>query len=193
VRPPPLRLTLRRFTPNAGPGLVDPAPLTGGPDVARRARTHRLDAIGVASVARAASFFYLGVLAALVLGIGAAWLLVSRLGAVSGFERFMQSMGFQEFRVLSGDVIVGASLIAAAVVTSWVVLSVAAAGLYNAIALPWGGVHVTLTALDEDDLPQRSGNGSDATGHNGSSNGNGNGNGNGSSRRRRWDLPNVSD
>jgi hypothetical protein len=121
-----------------------------GGAAARGAQRHRLDAIGVWSVARVALLFYLGVLAAIVLGVCAAWFAASQVGAVSGFEEFMQSMGFGDFRLLSWNVILGVSMIAAVVVTMWVVLTITAAGLYNAIALPWGGVHVTLTLLSDD-------------------------------------------
>jgi transmembrane protein DUF3566 len=160
-----------------------------GGAAAHGAPRHRLDAIGVGSVARVALLFYLGVLAAMLLGIGAAWLVASRLGAVSGFEGFMRSMGFRDFRLLSGQVILGASMIALAVVTMWVVLTVIAACLYNAISLPWGGVHVTLTPLtdDTDTTPFFSDNGDETSGngHAGRSNGSGSGNGNGNDRPSR--------
>jgi len=112
------------------------------------AREHRLDSIGVRSVARVALLFSLTVLAVIVVGIIVAWFVASELGVVSHVEKFMQAIGFGHFRFLSGKVIFGACIIAAALVAMWVVLTVTAAALYNVVAVPWGGVHVMLSPID---------------------------------------------
>jgi hypothetical protein len=113
-------------------------------------REHRIDSIRVSSVARVALLFYVGVLAMMIFGIGIAWFLASQFGVISGLEGFMRSVGFENFRVLSESVLLGATMIAVAVVAMCVVVTIAAAALYNAASAPWGGVHVTLSPRTDD-------------------------------------------
>jgi hypothetical protein len=162
-----------RRLPGARRSFAHTPPVTAPPDATGRAHQHRIDAIDVWSVTRVAVLFYFAVIVMIGVGIGVAWLIGTQLGAVSRFEEFMQGIGFQDFEILSGQVVLGMSMVAAALVTTWVVLTIAAAALYNAVAVPWGGVHMTLTPLTEAAASPVSVNG------NGSHNGNGNGSRNG--------------
>jgi hypothetical protein len=114
-----------------------------------RQQMQRINSIRVRSVARVAVIFYFGAFAIMVGGIGIAWFGASRLGVVAGIERMMRSVGFQDFRLLSEQILLGAVMIAVVAVVLCVVLTLVAASLYNAASAPWGGIDVSVTILPD--------------------------------------------
>jgi transmembrane protein DUF3566 len=160
LRQPSALAVPRQQSPRNGHATTT-AGLVPRPAALPRQQVQRIDSIRVRSVARVALIFYIGAFALMVCGIGVAWFGASQLGVVSGIERMMRSVGFQDFRLLSGQILLGAVMIAVVAVVMCVVLTLAAASLYNAASAPWGGVDVTVTVLA--DAPAHEGASSAAT------------------------------
>lgn len=111
-----------------------------------REPTHRLEGFELRSVGRIALFYYACALAVLMLGVVLTWAGLSALGFVGQFEEFMRSIGFRGFRVSTSAVILGGILLVAAVVVFLTVMTMLAAGFYNALARHHG-VGVRLKAI----------------------------------------------
>ncbi|MGI8796130.1 MAG: DUF3566 domain-containing protein [Acidimicrobiia bacterium] len=128
--------------------------------------------IRLSSVARVSVCFYLcGLVVALVAAL-VLWIVASAVGVVGELESFMDDLGFEGFRFISGTLLWASLLIGLGLTAILVVLTVVAAAIYNLFADLVGGLEVTLAAVDNDAAiapAERNGNG----------HGNGNGNGDG--------------
>lgn len=94
------------------------------------------------SVRRFAMRLFGCVLSMLVLGAVILWVLMSMVGVVGAFEKFMRGIGFSGFHVLSIQFVFGLVLIAAAFSAFVAAMTVVVAGLYNVLAAHSGGVEV---------------------------------------------------
>lgn len=160
-RPPTGRST------RTGPFVPAPPDDQRAPVERRRVRDIRLS-----SVARVSVCFYLcGLVVALVAAL-VLWIVASAVGVVGELESFMDDLGFEGFRFISGTLLWASLLIGLGLTAILVVLTVVAAAIYNLFADLVGGLEVTLAAVDNDAAiapAERNGNG----------HGNGNGNGDG--------------
>ena len=105
------------------------------------------------SVLRVAGLFWLSMFVVLIIAGVLLWLAGDSVGALSGVTKFMQSVGFDNFR-LHGGPLLRASLAGGMVmVLVATLLSVLAAVLFNLISDVMGGVRVWVAATGEAGVP----------------------------------------
>jgi uncharacterized membrane protein (DUF485 family) len=109
------------------------------------------------SVLKVAALFYLSLVLVLLLAGTLLWLGGSTLGAVDNVEKFMRSIGFEDFRFVGSQLLrgsVAAGLVLVVLGTGFTVLM---SVIYNLISDVVGGVQ--LSVLEEDPRPRTPGKG----------------------------------
>jgi hypothetical protein len=144
---------------------------TSGPDAPTT--DHRLAGFDLRSVGSMAVRFYGCAIAVALAAAVVFWILGSMLGVVGAFEKFMRGIGFTGFHVLSLQLLVGVTFVAAVFAAFLVGITVVSAALYNALARQHGGVRVLIAAAPASHLAV---DGVNANGTNGNGHSNGNGN-----------------
>jgi hypothetical protein len=102
------------------------------------------------SVARVSACFYLFGFVVILVAATALWIVASAVGVVGEIESFMDDLGFEGFRFISGTLFWAALLIGLALTAILTVVTVVAAALYNLFADLVGGLEVTLTPIDDE-------------------------------------------
>jgi hypothetical protein len=117
----------------------------------------RVDGVELGSLASIAVRCALVVTVVGALAIAGLWVLASSSGMVDRTESFMQSIGFRDFSISAGDVLLGATLITAGVALTIATAVVVAGGAYNLLAARGHGlrIRVALPALPDDDQAAR--------------------------------------
>jgi hypothetical protein len=105
------------------------------------------------SVLKVSSLFFGSVVLVFLIAGGLLWAAGSVVGAVGGFEKFMSSIGFEDFTFSVGQLLRGFVAFGLVVVALGTGLSVLAAVVYNLISDVTGGIE--LTVLEEDLRPVR--------------------------------------
>jgi hypothetical protein len=105
------------------------------------------------SVLKVSSLFFGSVVLVLLIAGVLLWAAGSAVGAVGGFEKFMSSIGFENFTFSLGQLLRGVVAFGLVVVAFGTGLSVLAAVIYNLISDVAGGIE--LAVLEEDVRPVR--------------------------------------
>jgi len=109
--------------------------------------------IDVWSVLKVTVAFFLSIALIIVLAAVLLWAAADILGVVGGFEKFMSSVGFENFRFLPGQLFRGFLAFSLVLVLLGTGLSVLAAVLYNLISDVIGGLELSI--LEEEVEPVR--------------------------------------
>jgi hypothetical protein len=112
----------------------------------RAVQRGELTRVSLPSVARVAIAFWTCVGALIAGGLLALTAFLSAAGAIDKVESFVADLtGADEFRIMSGSILVALLLLVAAFVIVATTLSVAAAAFYNVMSHFTGGIEITLT------------------------------------------------
>jgi hypothetical protein len=98
-----------------------------------------------ASVLRVSVLFYLSLCLALFVAVVLLWMGANAIGLVGNVEGFMDEVGFTDFRLQPGPLLVGWGLISVIMVVTGSVANFLMAVLYNLIGDVVGGIKVVLT------------------------------------------------
>jgi hypothetical protein len=111
----------------------------------------RVDGVELGSLASIAVRCALVVTVVGALAIAGLWVLASSSGTVDRTESFMQSIGFRDFSISAGDVLLGATLITAGAALTIATAVVVAGAAYNLLAARGHGlrIRVALPAVPE--------------------------------------------
>ena len=104
-----------------------------------------LDGFDLRSVAQFGIRFWGALAAAGCVGFAIVWAFASVVGVVADLEHLMRDIGFEGFKFLSLEVILGVALVAAAAVAFLVTLSVIGAALYNVLARKHHGIRIFIS------------------------------------------------
>ena len=104
------------------------------------------------SVLKVSSFFFFTFMLVLLLAGVLLWAAGSVLGAVDGVERFMQAIGFEDFRFVGGQLLRGFAAAGLVVVVLGTGFSVLVSVVYNLISDMVGGIQLTVL---EEEPPRR--------------------------------------
>jgi hypothetical protein len=150
---------LRHHPATAGPDAVesngsgsDGRPAAGS-DALTTAQMCRVGWIDLRSVGKIAFGFYLAALVVFLVAVVVLWMVAAAVGVVGSVERFVQDLGFEGFRLLSGTLLLAAVLLGLAAVVILTVATVVAASFYNAFARAVGGLEVLVSSSDVPSRP----------------------------------------
>ena len=115
------------------------------PGKAPRSTAVVLRRIRPASVLRVSVLFYLSLCLALFVAVVLLWIGANAIGLVGNIEGFMDDVGFTDFRLQPGPLLVGWGLISVIMVVTGSLANFLMAVLYNLIGDVVGGVKVVLT------------------------------------------------
>ncbi len=115
------------------------------PGKAPRSTVVVLRRIRPASVLRVSILFYLSLCLALFTAGVLLWLAANAIGLVGNIEGFMDDVGFTDFRLQAGPLLVGSGLISVVLVATGSLANFLMAVLYNLIGDVVGGIKVVLT------------------------------------------------
>jgi hypothetical protein len=115
------------------------------PGKAPRSTAVVLRRIRPASVLRVSILFYLSLCLALFTAGVLLWLAANAIGLVGNIEGFMDDVGFTDFRLQAGPLLVGSGLISVVLVATGSLANFLMAVLYNLIGDVVGGIKVVLT------------------------------------------------